>query len=155
MSSRLVRSFLVKDVYPRLPFDAALLPDSCQLNPKLDRYRWQEGNKTEVSRGDHKCMLCGKHFRTEFYLDKHMHLAHGSALQGGVGAVCLGDLCPIFGCSHQEDAVDQLQYRAGRAVTGASPWQQREGERTDRGMLLCSRAALCASRVLIPCAFGL
>jgi len=122
MSSRLVRSFLVKDVFPRLPFAPSFLPDTCQLNPKLDRYRWQEGNKTEITRGDFQCSLCAKHFRTEFYLDKHMHNMHAAALEGGDGAVCLGDLCPIFGCSNHHDAIDQMQYRAGRAVSGISRW---------------------------------
>ncbi len=118
LSSRLVRSFLVKDVFPRLPFPPEALPEACQLNPRFDRYRFQEGNKTEVTRGDFQCKLCGKHFRTEFYLDKHMHNKHQNILQGGDHGICLGDLCPIFGCSSQDDSNFHINYRAGKTNRG-------------------------------------
>jgi len=97
LSSRQVRSYLQQAVFPNLPFAPELLPDTCQLNPAHDLYMYQEVNKTEVHRGDFSCGYCGKHFKTEFYLDKHMHGKHPEKLQGD-SPVCLGNLCPIFGC---------------------------------------------------------
>jgi hypothetical protein len=112
VGSRLVRNFLNKAVFPRLPFPADQLPTTCQFHPALDRYKQQEGNKTEISRGDIQCNICGKHFRTEFYLDKHMHNMHKDTLQGGTQGVCLADLCPMFGCHNDHQSQFQQLYRS-------------------------------------------
>ena len=73
------------------------LPTTCQINPRLDLYRAQEINKQEVTRGDWKCLYCGKRFRSEFYMDRHMHTMHSDKLDK-TATTCLADLCPIFGC---------------------------------------------------------
>ena len=103
-ASRKVREFLDRDVFPKLlPMKAADLPQTCQLNPSLDLYREQELNKKEQGRGDWRCLFCGKHFRSEHYLDKHMHNRHSDKLQNS-STTCLADLCPIFGCDEKKRA---------------------------------------------------
>jgi hypothetical protein len=61
-------------------------------------YADHEKHKEEDSRMDYRCTYCGKHFKTEFYLDKHMHNMHADKLVEGSGNMCLASLCPIFGC---------------------------------------------------------
>jgi len=117
-NSRRVRTFLNKNVYPKLPFSALDLPSTCQLHPSLDAFREQELNKKEVTRGDWKCLYCTKHFRSEFYLDKHMHNRHGDKLpENGSTTACLADLCPVFGC---DTAPLQLS-RRGSSSTPQQP----------------------------------
>ena len=98
--SRKVRRYLEKEVYPLLLLDQLL--DSCQLNPKYDMYFTQETAKKEIEQGDWKCGLCNKHFRNEFYMDRHMDNKHQDKLQNTT-SICLADLCPIFGCDNFSD----------------------------------------------------
>lgn len=79
--SRKVRSFIQKEIYPHLPIEPSELPEICQLHPTNDLYLDQELNKTEVQRLDWKCAYCNKHFRTEFYLDRHMSTRHSDKLK--------------------------------------------------------------------------
>lgn len=59
--SRSVRSFLEKEIFPRLPIEATQLPNACQLNPLIDLYRDQENNKLLVHHPDEwKCSYCSK-----------------------------------------------------------------------------------------------
>jgi hypothetical protein len=41
--------------------------------------------------------ICNKHFKNEFYIDKHMDNKHNNMLVNTT-SICLADLCPIFGC---------------------------------------------------------
>lgn len=96
--SRQVRSFIEKEVYPKLSMAPNELPSTCQLHPDQDMYAGHEKHKHEETRMDWKCSYCSKRFKTEFYLDKHMHNMHEDKLVEGVGNMCLASLCPIFGC---------------------------------------------------------
>ena len=96
--SRQVRSFIQKEVYPKLSIAPNELPSTCQLHPEQDMYADHENHKHEETRMDWKCSYCGKHFKTEFYLDKHMHNMHKDKIVEGAGNMCLASLCPIFGC---------------------------------------------------------
>lgn len=59
--SRSVRTFLEREVFPRLPIEPSLLPNSCQINPLFDLYRDQEANKMKVHHPDEwKCSYCSK-----------------------------------------------------------------------------------------------
>jgi len=93
------------------------LPESCQLNPKFDLYAEQESNKREEYRGDWKCVFCRKHFKSEFYLDRHMHNMHQDKLAANAtSTTCLADLCPVFGCEPQSKSY-QAQVAASRALS--------------------------------------
>jgi hypothetical protein len=98
--SRKVRQYIVKEIYPLLSLDE--LPDTCQLNPKYDMYLVQENARKEIEKGDWKCNFCNKHFKNEFYMDRHMDNKHQDKLQNST-SICLADLCPIFGCDKLTD----------------------------------------------------
>lgn len=75
------------------------LPHDCPLLPDADVLQWQEATKRPVSSSHWRCGLCGKNFRSEFFLDKHLARKHATA--GGeealtsvrVEKVCLADFC--------------------------------------------------------------
>ena len=109
--SRLVRSYLEKEIWPLLQTGsgkdkrdvASSLPADCPLNPALDLYHDQEKKKTKLkgnSKGHWKCEICGKVFRNEGYLDKHMDLKHHDRISP-TADTCLADFCPVFGCSYK------------------------------------------------------
>jgi len=98
--SRKVRKYIEKEIYPLLSLDE--LPDTCQLNPKYDMYLIQEKAKKEIEKGDWKCNFCNKHFKNEFYMDRHMDNKHQDKLQN-TSSICLADLCPIFGCDNNDN----------------------------------------------------
>lgn len=56
------------------------LPETCAWHPSNDRYFDQERNKSELSMREWKCGYCGKIFRTEHYMDLHMHRHHTDKL---------------------------------------------------------------------------
>jgi hypothetical protein len=99
-TSRHVRAFIHHSIYPQLGVKPEELPKSCPLHPDNYVYADQESQKQVESRMDWKCNICGKHFKTEFYVDKHMHNAHPDHLRDGAGSgiMCPARLCPIFGC---------------------------------------------------------
>ena len=100
--SRLVRRYLEAEIWPRLKATdvAGSLPSECPLNPRLDMYLAQEKKKVKKSKNEYKCGICGKIFRTEYYLDKHMDLKHGDHIDTEMDT-CLADFCQIFGCGHK------------------------------------------------------
>ena len=114
--ARQVRGFVEDDVYPLLvgtEVTAEQLPSGCLLNPTLDPYMAHERHKEMVRRGEWKCTYCGKHFTSEFYVDRHLHNKHLQQLPVTATSGCLGDLCPIFGCKDRENL-------KGASSTGAA-----------------------------------
>ena len=97
--SRQVRQYLNSTIYKMLPYPAYELPTSCPLHPLQDIYRDQELHKNVKAKSECQCQYCGKSFRTEFYLDKHMHHKHPDKLKEGFNN-CYADLCGIFGCKN-------------------------------------------------------
>lgn len=77
--SREVRKFAEDILFSRLGRN--LVNSSCPLSPINDIFEEHEKNKEEIAYSKWKCGYCGKIFRTEHYLDKHMHLKHGDTLQ--------------------------------------------------------------------------
>jgi hypothetical protein len=57
-----------------------MLPASCPLHPAHDLYADQEEHKRESSVREWKCGYCGKIFRFEYYLDRHMTCMHADKL---------------------------------------------------------------------------
>lgn len=103
--SRRVRHFvdtvLMAKFTKSFKYDLEKLPATCLLNPERDLFREQEKHKLQSSTHQWDCLACGKKFKSEFYLDRHMQLHHPEKLRNGTdsnGAVCLGDMCPVFGC---------------------------------------------------------
>ena len=89
-------------IYPKLSFDATELPTKCPLNPNYNIFVNQELSKVQENRARWKCEYCGKKFKNEFYLDRHINLKHNDTLNLKDHSGCVSDLCPIFGCSHED-----------------------------------------------------
>jgi len=96
-----VESVLITKFQNTFKYDLAELPDSCLLKPERDLYKDQESYKLQTSSSQWDCLYCRKKFKSEFYLDRHLRLYHSDTLANGTsttGHVCLGDMCPVFGC---------------------------------------------------------
>lgn len=73
---------------------------ACALLPSRGRYAIQEAAKQEVRHTLWKCGMCGKQFRSEYFLDWHLHRRHGEndTAANGRGGLCLADFCGLVGC---------------------------------------------------------
>lgn len=99
--SRIVRKLMDEHLWSRL-YDSSIamkLPESCPLNPNKELFYKQEKNKLCKHTGECSCQLCGKSFKNEFYMDKHLTLKHHDVVNHNA-TICLADFCPIFGCSY-------------------------------------------------------
>jgi hypothetical protein len=74
--SREVRSYLNSNFYPVYPSTSR----ACEINIENDIFRDQEENKLKIANNDWLCKYCQKHFKSEFYLDRHMGLKHVNKL---------------------------------------------------------------------------
>ena len=100
--SRKLTEYFKNMIYPKLSFDATALPSKCPLNPNYNIFVNQELNKEQENRARWKCGYCNKKFKNEFYLDRHIDLKHNDTLNLHDYSGCVSDLCPIFGCSHED-----------------------------------------------------
>lgn len=100
------RSKEARQALKRILWDSAewrnlALPKDCPLTPSADVLLWQERTKKPISSSHWRCGLCGKNFRSEFYLDKHLarkHATAGSEEHASIDSentMCLADLCGI------------------------------------------------------------
>jgi len=103
------RALVERDVFQRLhPEFKAMewLPRSCPLWPGNDVLLEQEMHKEKLSRGsshDWHCKICGKKFRSEFFLDRHLDHkhTHGGHRTDGNDTTntmhCPAENCALFG----------------------------------------------------------
>lgn len=75
----------------------AKLSPSCPLAPEQDHLLPHEQQKHAITSQQWRCNKCGKLFRTEHYLDKHLGRKHTDLLSTTAHA-CLGDYCDILQC---------------------------------------------------------
>jgi hypothetical protein len=69
--------------------------------------------------GLHTCGICGRHFKTAPYLDRHLQSTHAADGEAADGSACLADFCPFLGCWSNEPAVLSLSYNVdGSAEKG-------------------------------------
>jgi hypothetical protein len=77
------------------------LPRDCPLAPFADILRGQESAKRPISASHWQCGLCGKNFRSEHFLDKHLARKHAADrtlddVDGAGGqATCFANLCGV------------------------------------------------------------
>jgi hypothetical protein len=74
--SRVLNKYFSNHIYTELKVDPEELPQNCPFHPAYNIFRSQEAKKTKVSRSEWKCGFCGKRFKSEFYLDRHMTNKH-------------------------------------------------------------------------------
>jgi hypothetical protein len=95
----------VKELIARLYIpETYSLPENCPFHPANDMFAEQEALKGRVKSQNWQCQLedCGKIFKTEHYLDRHMSSKH--TLDGTKG-VCLADYCGILQCRGSVESV--------------------------------------------------
>jgi len=73
------------------------LPNDCMLNPERDMYLRQESHKEFVRQGHVKCGFCGKTFKNQYYMDRHLDNKHPGEFLANA-SVCLADYCDILNC---------------------------------------------------------
>lgn len=71
-----------------------LQPD-CILSREGDILRQQEAVKYQLNSAAWHCEICGKIFKTEYYLDMHLARRHKDERDDN-GTVCLADLCGVM-----------------------------------------------------------
>lgn len=64
---------------------------NCLLDPRRDVFRHHERRSSEDTLGQHRCDICGKKFRTRFYLDQHMDLRHSHDTGDSSSSEVVGD----------------------------------------------------------------
>jgi len=115
--SRELTNYFSKHIFPKLPSNDLELPSNCPFHPMYNMYFSQEKNKTKVSRQNWKCGFCGKQFKSEFYLDRHMRNKHVDKLDHGLthDTGCVADLCPLLGCRTRRRGKQRTIERRGGA----------------------------------------
>ena len=100
--SRVLSQYMEDYIYPKLEGGLAMsLPPNCPFHPEYNIFRTQERHKISLKHGEWECEFCGKKFKSQKYIDRHMHNKHviklDHNLQHDTG--CIADLCPLLGCS--------------------------------------------------------
>jgi len=106
--SRMVRSALEEYFFSELKSVSYVTAVSCPFHPTLDRFREQEERalttpfmirtyRSPMAHRAHRCQLCEKQFKNQFYLDMHLDRKHEAVIPQEA-TVCLADYCDIFGC---------------------------------------------------------
>ena len=80
MQSRQARKIIATRVVAVAKKHGYELPAGCPLHSNNDCYLEQEAHKRELRKNVWKCEHCGKQFRTEFYIDRHMDNKHADKL---------------------------------------------------------------------------
>mmetsp|Transcript_45375 Transcript_45375/g.116120 ORF Transcript_45375/g.116120 Transcript_45375/m.116120 type:complete len:270 (+) Transcript_45375:171-980(+) len=107
--SRLARQVLHEHVTPHLTAAGMELPIACRLHPKHDMYRDQEEHKKQLRVGNWRCDYCGKLFKAEEYLDKHMDNRHSNMTQG---TVCLAEYVDLLHGHDFHDGLRSLRHQS-------------------------------------------
>jgi hypothetical protein len=97
LSCERTRSAEARDSLKRLLADWALAP-ACPLSHNSDVLRAQEEVKRHITNSLWHCQLCGKRFRAEHFLDKHLALRHPEVTDDVprlAARTCMADLCGV------------------------------------------------------------
>lgn len=79
--SKFVREYFARALLPIYHKYSLPVPEQCPFSPLHDIYHFQENNKTKLDTNKWKCEICGKHFSSERYIDKHFEVKHMNSLQ--------------------------------------------------------------------------
>ena len=93
LESRLARRLILENIVSV----AGELPPQCPLAPSMDVFLHQEQHKKSAGRqGYVKCLFCGKTFRNDFYMDRHLDNKHSDQFLPNA-TTCLADFCDVRG----------------------------------------------------------
>lgn len=101
----------------------AQLTRACPLNKEHDRFLSHESQKKAINMATWRCGICGKSFRSEYYIDMHLDRKHMDTLSPEA-TTCLADFCDILRCPSWIKRV--------RAQLRANPMSCREAELESR-----------------------
>jgi len=96
--SKFIREYFTRALLPIYQKYNLPVPVNCPFSPLHDIYHFHENNKTKLDMYKWKCEICGKHFLSENYLDKHFDFKHANSLQRNQKSICLANFCRIFRC---------------------------------------------------------
>ena len=97
-SAREARRVVRNVLEPLAKSMGATLADTCPLAADQDHLLLHEAQKEVIRQSDWKCKVCGKHFKSEHYLDLHLHRKHAELLQNISAQTCLGEFCDLLQC---------------------------------------------------------
>ena len=90
---------IVKDVVTTLATSLrAEVASSCPLHASNDHLLPHEERKKALTQWQWRCAECGKLFKSEHYLDRHLDRKHASLLNSSHATTCLGEYCDILQC---------------------------------------------------------
>ena len=95
--SRAARAVLRRDFFPIVEAHGVQLSRRCPFHAASDMLLAHEAHKRKERASRWHCEYCGKVFRTEHYLDRHLNAHHNDQLAPDA-AVCLADHCDVLGC---------------------------------------------------------
>jgi len=101
---RLVASQVLAQLESEFSIDKSELLPSCPLLPANDYFAAHEAFKTPWGSTKMKCS-CGKFFRNEFYIDRHISERHRNSSKPNVGGFCLAKICSFMPCGGPDDAL--------------------------------------------------
>lgn len=87
-----------------------MYPKRCRIAPQRDMFQKQESAKEQLRGGIWKCAICGKHFRAEEFIDKHMDNRHADLRGKDESAVCMADFCDILHCDEFQKLTTHHQF---------------------------------------------
>ncbi|KAL6763069.1 hypothetical protein V8C86DRAFT_466500 [Haematococcus lacustris] len=115
--SREARDIITKYVFPQLGNKVKQLPAGCPLLPSVDVdvLLAHEQHKARKNAKHMKCQYCGKVFKSELFIDRHMQRKHVDQVPE-TAHICLADLCDVLHC----DWFAAQRRKAGRRTPNRS-----------------------------------
>ncbi|KAJ9505465.1 hypothetical protein QJQ45_024798, partial [Haematococcus lacustris] len=111
----------VQYVFPQLGNKVKQLPAGCPLLPSVDVdvLLAHEQHKARKNAKHMKCQYCGKMFKSELFIDRHMQRKHVDQVPEATlqtAHICLADLCDVLHC----DWFAAQRRKAGRRTPNRS-----------------------------------
>jgi hypothetical protein len=95
--SKFARVSLQRILWGPLQNRGIKLESSCPLSAEADVLRAQEEGKHQLRQAHWQCALCGKEFRSEHFLDKHLCRKHAMLhyVDESAASTCFANLCGV------------------------------------------------------------
>ncbi|KAJ8901715.1 hypothetical protein NDN08_003921 [Rhodosorus marinus] len=120
-----------------------LLPPGCPLREERDSLLEQERSKVRLGSSLWKCGLCGKQFKSSWYLDKHLELRH-TDYRAPEARFCYADLCGTLVTCGRPTEVRLSGGKATPQNLNEPSWCKRPQERDARTVICKSIIRECS-----------
>lgn len=98
--SKIARDVVGDFILVHLAKSGHAVPEQCFFHPKNDRLLVHEHHKRPLRQDRWQCGYCGKVFKGEDFLDRHLASTHADALPPASSTHCLADRCPQLHCDY-------------------------------------------------------